>query len=154
MNRPNLNGAATRPTPRRPARGFAMLTALAAVAIVAASLLAIGALLVADARRTARAADEAQLRQLLLAGAAIAHDRARHWPDRPPAERSDVPLPPDLIAHGASLRIEAAPDAAGERIEVHVSAARGGRTQRQVLHYRRQDGAWKLTGAGLEPTGR
>jgi type II secretory pathway component PulK len=55
-------------TASRRRRGFAMLTALALISIVGLGLAAMAALFASEARRSAQQRDDAQLRQLLLAG--------------------------------------------------------------------------------------
>src|SRR4051812_17106737 len=108
--------------------GFATATSMAVVALAAVALASLAALLVSDGRRTRNALDDAQLRQLLLAGADDAGRRVGA-DDGGPAGGAPLVLPPDLAAGGGSVRLTVDPPGAvgaDDRL-VHVDAAYAGR---------------------------
>src|SRR3954471_11863850 len=80
---------------KRPA--FATTSALLLMAVLGAALLVLGTLLRADANRTLSEAQDAQLRQLLHAGAVNATLKLN------PEKSWDVSLPPQILA---SVHIE------------------------------------------------
>ena len=75
-NRPRHHGRHCRRRGQRP-RAFAVIFALFLIALVGAALLALTSLMTSDARRSTRGAVDAQLRQLLHAGAVAAVERMR-----------------------------------------------------------------------------
>lgn len=133
----------------RTRRGFALLAALGVVMVVAVALLAIAASLSADGRRTYSRLRDAQLEQMLLAGAIDAKARLAASAPAPGASWT-CELPPDLTARGAVLSSTVAssqPESITLTIEatleqVHVS---------QTLQFRRADNAWQLASATLQP---
>jgi len=131
-------------------RGFAMLTAIALVALVSVAMAAAAAVFRLDVRRTASAAEEAELRELLMAGERIARERlASAGGDDPRAGMEAVPLPPSLAADGGSLRLIVTPGPASGTMQVIVEAAVPGRSMSQALRYERGPNGWGLGGAGL-----
>jgi hypothetical protein len=137
-----------KPAPHCDARGFATLTAIALVALVAVAMAAAAAVFRLDVRRTAAAVDDAQLRQMLLAGERAARARLDARAGAPAAAAGEaVALPPPLAAAGATLRISIAPDAAGAAAT--VEAALAGRAAAQTLRYERGPGGWRLASAEL-----
>ena len=127
-------------------RAFATITAITLLALVGIALAAMGTLLVADARRTRAATSEAQLRQLLLAGAAAAEERVRNLPPVAAEQAWEVPLP---AGADASLTVRLERDDAPATHRVRVAATVGERTAGQVLTY---DAASRtLRAAEIEP---
>lgn len=126
-------------------RGIATPTALTLLAFVAVLLAALGSWIGIEARRTRAAADAAQLRQLLHAGALAAADESLG------VGRVDVPLPPRLADHSARLTIDIAhpaPDARTAVVEASITAHRA----RQTVHFARTGERWSITGATLDPS--
>ncbi|MBC8109276.1 MAG: hypothetical protein H7Z14_22010 [Anaerolineae bacterium] len=82
---------------------FATTSALLLMAVVSAALLVLGALLRADANRTLSEAEDAQLRQLLYAGALDATVKSNSGVEL--AKSWDVALPPEI---GGSVHVEVA----------------------------------------------
>jgi type II secretory pathway pseudopilin PulG len=83
--------------------GFAAVMAIVLIGLVAATLAAVGIMFTSEARRTRSQAADAQLRQLLIAGAAEAQQRL-------PAGATEFPtaavaLPPALGGDGATLSL-------------------------------------------------
>ena len=126
-------------------RGVAAATAVTMLALVGVTLAAMGSLFAAEARRTRDATAEAQLRQLLLAGAAVATQRI------PLTAEATVELPPSLAADGARLVVRPmkAPDA--NAVVIEVDAAVADRQMTQTLRYAQRDGRWQVDGATLGP---
>jgi hypothetical protein len=135
--------ANVKPDKLRTRRAFATLTAIALISIVAVGLAAITTLFAADVKRTLRHADDAQLRQLLIAGQ-LAVTAA------PKPGKADVPLPPELQSAGATLAYDAnpAPDDAVLRVTVTARMA-SGRAMTQTLHFIRDGDRWVLRSAEL-----
>ena len=132
--------------PRRPRRGFAGLMAIFLLLLVASTLVVLGWAAVVEARRSRSQQDEAQLRQLLTAGAATAA-RDLNAVDVPTGQRQ-VALPAELNTAGASLTLTfSAPTT--DRAQVEVVAALPRRTSRQTLEFTRAAGRWSIASATL-----
>lgn len=131
---------------RRRSRGFAALTAIALIAIVGLGLAAMAALFAGETRRTGRQRDDAQLRQLLIAGEVAARDALSR------GERDGtVAVPAELTSLGARLTFSPIGDPSDRETHVHVTAhAADGRTMSQRLTYAATDGKWALRSAELE----
>ena len=135
-------------------RGMAMLIAVALVSLVGMAIAAVLALVRLELTRTADTLEDAQLRQMLLAGETAAREKLSAMTgDVPKAgEEVSVPLPAALAADGAALhlRIAAGPDAGTLTTrEVVVEATVGRRTLGQRLNYERDGGDWRLSGVVL-----
>jgi type II secretory pathway pseudopilin PulG len=138
----------TRATPRslRPhgRRGMAMLMAVMMISIIAAALAALTLSFSAQAKRTARQAQDAQLRQLLLAGQFAAQQSIGH------TAGGDVALPADLRSEGTSVRYETIPGNKVDETQIRVVARLdGGRTMTQTLRFTRVADHWELRAAEL-----
>lgn len=123
-------------------RGFATLIALLMLGVVAAAIVALLALLSIDARTTARDAEEAQLRQLLVAGAADVKEKLSGGE----AARTNwtVATPQDLAAQ---VHIEMSGD--GDARQAVITARRGARTMSQTLRFHRDQDRWQAESAEL-----
>ena len=136
---------------RRPhsRRAFATLTALGIIVVVAVAIAALTAVVAHDVKRSIRQADDAQVRQLLLAGELAA--RASLADGLP--GRSNVPLPGELASAGYSLRFEgvaAAGGGANGTLDIRVTVHRpDGRTASQLIRYARAGDGWRLRAAEL-----
>ena len=149
----------TQPPAIRPA--FAMIMAVALVALVALALGAVLSLFRLDLDRTARAVEQAQLRQMLLAGERAAREQLETAPpDAANAAQGapvSVPLPAALSANGAALELKFAPVAGTDgapaaQVTVVATLERG--TMTQTLGYEKGPQGWRLMRATLAPTGR
>ena len=129
-------------------RAMAMLAAVALVGIAAAAVVALSASLTADAQRTRRTAQDAQLRQLLLAGAASVADRAAQWPEAPDAKGWEVALPQPLIGRGTIRILDASQEG---RTTYRVEATFDGRHASTDLRLERRGGSWQVISAELSP---
>jgi len=118
-------------------RGFASVTGLAMLALVAAALVVMSDRFAEDVRQTYDHKTDTQLRQL-LAAAAIA------------VEQGDdaIALPAEL-ADDFAVRIDQAID--GDHRTVTIHAADAHQTERQVLIYTRDANGWRLEQARLNP---
>ena len=123
---------------RRGRRAFAVIFALFLVALVGAALLALTSLMTSDARRSTRAATDAQLRQLLHTGAVAAVQRAREAGELP-AEGFEVALPPELASTSARVRVSRG--AAGHAI---VDARLADQSARQTVELIRDAAGWQV----------
>lgn len=133
------------PQPAR-RRGLAMIMAMALMALVALLLVTLASVTRTQAHYSRHTAEEAQLRQLLLAGeraAALALDEVSTDGDE-----LTVPLPAALReADGELLLRITSPEA--DRRNVHVQAVLGDRAADQQLRYHRTDAGWRLRDARL-----
>jgi hypothetical protein len=145
-----MNGSLRRYCPRRSRRhGMAMLLALALVALAAAAAVAVTAAVSRDFRRTQREADEAQLRQLLLAGTADASARLQAGQDV--GQPWSVELPKELGDRGGALRVTSSADAKNGDVVLTVHAELSHRAREQELHFIPTDGRWRVTRASIIP---
>jgi hypothetical protein len=136
---------------RRGRRGFiASITAVTLIALVTVALTTIVAASVADARRTRRLAVDAQLRQLLQAGATDAAARAESWGDVPAAGSWRLEIPDSLAQRGFRVQLSIPPTAANQAtaVEVMVEANSPAAGQAQSLRFSRSAGEWKLEDVG------
>ena len=130
---------------RKSRSGFALIVAIALVAMVAMTIASIGFVMREDVLRTRAAGDEAQLRQLLLAGTQTARVRLAATGGKADGAMA---LPDSLAGDGARVSLtqeSAAADQAGVRIE----ASLGSRRLSQVVHFVLKDGAWQVDAAEL-----
>ena len=112
--------------------GFASILAIVSIGLVAAALTALSMWFASDSRRTASAKAEAQIRQLLLAGASDLSDHARRWGIAPPTQGWSIRLPDDLVHDGAQLAIQIRPDSASSAY-IDLSDSGAGRSGKQEL---------------------
>jgi hypothetical protein len=134
----------------RRCRAFATLIAITLIAFVATTLTALSFLFATEVRRTRDAADDAQLQQLLLAGAVVVQSQAAAWPAQPPAFDQDLPLPPSLAADGAAAHLLLLPNSPPGRATCRITARLGSHHAAQRLTFTRTNNAWHLTQANLE----
>ena len=116
---------------------FAAITAIVLMGLVASTLAAMAMMFAADARRTRNAAADAQLRQLLIAGAADVEQRLSKG-------QTTFDIKSTAPADGAiQLTASADSDAA---VHVIVAATLGPRRQEQTLRFIRAGSGdkWKL----------
>ncbi len=127
-------------------RAFATFTALALVTLVGASLAALAVLFAGDLKRSVRQSDDAQLRQLLLAGEVA----VRGALTRGEVSNAAVQLPADLGANDGSLSYEKidAKDANEIRVVVTARVSKG-RSTSQTLTYARAGDRWELRSVEL-----
>ncbi|MEM1108585.1 MAG: hypothetical protein AAGH99_07845 [Planctomycetota bacterium] len=85
-------------------RGVASFFAVAALGLIATAILAMTVMLKIDHRRTQSSSVDAQLRQLLLAGAAAAE--AQLESEKTPSQTGKLTLPEKLHGYGATVRWE------------------------------------------------
>ena len=140
---------------RRSRRGFGAFIAILLLLLVAATLPMIASVFAADAKRTRSQADDAQLRQMLIAGAVFAKGQATAEP-QPEMHVStrpaiiEVPLPQELTDADAKLscsldRVDA------DHAKATVRARLGKRSMEQTITFERRaaDRAWHAVVATL-----
>jgi hypothetical protein len=132
--------------PLRNGRGFATLYAIALLGIVAVALTLLTKQVGYEIRRTKLASDDAQLRQLLLAGAGSALEHAGRWGDAPTSESWEVHLPSSPAANEESLTIVCTPGESGE-VNAEITARLNGRTAMQMLRLKRSAQKWTVSEA-------
>lgn len=125
-------------------KGFAGVTAVTLLAMLGVMLAAMGSFIAAEARRTYDAASEAQLRQLLLAGASAASGRL------PLSGETKLALPPSLAADGYRLVIQPTGAAEPNTALVEIIAIAGEYDRRQTIRFMQRNGRWQMADAALE----
>jgi type II secretory pathway pseudopilin PulG len=133
-----------RPGDRR--SGFAMVTAIVLMGLVALTLAALGSAFVVQSHRTQALAEDAQLRQLLLAGALEAQSRLAASTLE---QRVSIPLPAELADRGASLILQPDPDAPAGQAILRIEAALPRHRMAQRLTLSQTAGRWQITNAEL-----
>jgi hypothetical protein len=133
---------------RSPAKhhaGFAMVTAIMLLSLTAMTMTLLGMTLSNQARRTQIAAEDAQLRQLLIAGSDFAQTRIASVS----AAHFAVPLPDALQHDSAQLTIDIHPDSAFQKT-AEISASLPHHHLSQQLIFSSQNDAWQITAANLD----
>lgn len=138
-------------------QGFAALLAILLLLLISSILAALGTMTAADARRARSQQTEAQLSQLLTAGAAVA-SRQMQYPTIS-TNSQVIRLPPELSHQQATLELSfQQPNPAGH-IRVIVTASLGHHHIEQTLDFApasTPQSGWKLESAALiaEPSVR
>ena len=134
-------------TPLRHRRraAFATLVAIILMGLIALMLTTVGMIFAADARRTRSQRDDAQLRQLLTAGAVMARNQLDRSPTTQPTA---VALPSEIES---KLNITLAREKDGDHVTATVHAAIGRRSVEQVVRFERRSGKWQAATATLQP---
>lgn len=126
--------------------GFATFTAITLITLVALAVMAMTLLTMLDARRQQHAQTEAQLRQMLLAGAAAAPTILIEFD---PLGEHTITLPEALASRGASLTAKVDRLYADGRQVTLTAALPRGRAQ-QTLIFESMPGGWVLSDASLD----
>jgi len=135
--------------PGQTPRGFVLLSALAVVAIVAVAIVVTASAATAAGQRLSRQIRDAQLDQLLLAGAVESWRILSTAPAPAAGQTYRVDLPPALVDGAARVRltiIASQPDAA----TVAVVARLNGQSSMQTLHFIRDGTHWRLANVRCE----
>ena len=120
--------------------GFAMVAVLLILALVIAAAVAATALSATDARRTGMVAIDAQLRQLLHAGALEAQRRISEGSVRV-AESVQVALPSDVAERG-NVALKIMEEVAGGAKRAEVRANFAGRSAEETVRFENRGGHW------------
>jgi hypothetical protein len=118
-------------------RGFAAIFAISLIILVGATLVIMGSYFATEAKRSAAQQAEAQLRQLMTAGAAVAVERAEH-----PVNGDQVALPDSLKADDAHLTIHISGE--GEQRSASIVATVGRRHLVQTLQLDQSNDRWQV----------
>ena len=135
--------------------GMTLVIAVLTIAVVSLAVLAMATRYATEAKMTRYALQDAQLRQLLLAGAAAAQQQLNRPPGPAPEPTPDdrplaVALPAEIDGDSPSLVLRFATVAADGTRSVLVQAAVDGRHARQTLRFERHDANWRMVEAELE----
>ena len=129
-------------------RGFAMLMALAALGVVAVTLLVLSRHFADDMLRTRNLTREAQLSQLLLAGAQDAVQRSHSWSAELQKQEWQIKLPAELSSSGAKLSIALVPSS-DQKVDATIEAKMGRGIAVQTLHFKLAEGNWIIESVEL-----
>jgi hypothetical protein len=134
---------------RRRSSGFILLTALLMIGIVAIALLGMAEATSSRARRQFTDVQQAQLEQLLLAGAQDALNRYNS-PSPPEVNGSlKVELPAGLVRNSElTIHIDSASE--GASAVATIRATIDGRAASEVIHLKKAAPGWQLSAASLE----
>ena len=122
----------------RARRGFALIVAITLLGLVGATLAVMATTFAGEVRRTQNMAAETQLRQMLIAGEAVAQTRAGSVITQPIA----VHLPAQL--GNAKLTIS------GQAAKMRIEAEYEGRHASQVIAFVKDGGKWKTAETQLD----
>jgi hypothetical protein len=125
-----------------------MIFAILSIGLVTTTLATLSILFAGERRLTISNSADAQIRQLLIAGAADVSDHAKQWGSSGPKEKWSIPLPGDLTRSGAELAAEIA-TAPDSRTVVELTAKAANHQGHQQLEFRRVADHWELVSAKL-----
>ena len=115
------------------------------------AVLAMATRFATETKMTRHAVQDAQLRQLLLAGAAAARQQLNEPSKTPPNDQpAPIALPAEIDGDDPSLVLRFSPTAADGARTVVVEAVLDRRHARQSLRFERSDGKWRIVHAELE----
>jgi hypothetical protein len=124
--------------------GLAMVTALALMSLAVMAVTAMNSALFFEARRSRMLSEDAQLRQLLLAGAEIARNGfASHqgqWA---------IELPDPLKREGAELTATVESQSSPSEAVLEIDASIPGRRMSEKVHLAETGGTWNVVSADL-----
>ncbi len=143
-----MNLASRGSTSARP-RGFASIFALFLIVVVTTAMVTLTSLMQTDARRTTSGAVDAQLRQLLHAGAVEAL-RSVESAASSDVEPFAVSLPAPLKGQDASVRIRFVTDRGSDVVQARIDAAWMNGTASQTIHLVRRPDGWTVRHAGAD----
>ena len=132
-------------------RGMTTLIAVALIGIASAAAAVLTASVGNDYRRTHRAAQEAQARQLLLAAHSSLQERMAAWNGSPEPASWELELPPQLLPTTGAKKTVAIKivDRPKPNARVEVVLDRYHLTENIGLS--RVEGKWKMTGMSITP---
>ena len=120
-------------------RAFAAVTAIVMIGLVASTLAALAVMFAADARRTRAASTEAQLRQLLIAGAADVQQRL---------DKGETCFDVKL-ATPAEGQVTLKAVAEADKVEATIVATIRSRAAQQTIRFARDEKRWTLNDVRL-----
>jgi type II secretory pathway component PulK len=124
-------------------RGFAIITALVLMVLIAVCLLILADVFMGDMRATRQIHRRAQMQELLTAGTIDVLAHARRWGRQVSPVRWRMPLPQLPVADAAvRVRVESS---AQDRVRVKVNVLLGRVQRRQTVTLRRKDRRWIVT---------
>lgn len=124
-----------------------MIIALAMIVMVAIALLALATRFATEAKMTRYAAQDAQVRQLLLAGTVAARDKLSQPEPLHRAKPLAIQVPADPTGDVTSLAMQFEPLDADDSHRVLIDARVGNRHRRQLLRFELQKTKWQLVEA-------
>ena len=136
----------------RRSRGFVLIMAIMILGLMGVTLAILTRHFAYDASRTRQTFEDAQLRQLLLAGAQDVAIRSADWNDSAPKANWTLDLPPELKAESATVSVQPQ-KADSDGTTLLIEARLGTRSAVQTLRLERKTDRWIITDArlGAEP---
>ena len=128
--------------PNRRPRGFTIILGFALLGLIAVAVVLLTRQMGYEMQRTRSAYDDAQLQQLLLAGAQDTLSHANSWTDdRPSPDHWTLQLPAELRELGASVSVRVTEVGENARA-VEIDARLRNRDAADTLHFTRTDQRW------------
>jgi hypothetical protein len=130
------------------------MTAIILIGLLGVTLAAMSAFFAQQMNRTQQTRRDAQLRQMLLAGAATVDSRRSTWPAEVAEQNWTIPLPSTLAEEGATLSVHITPLPASTpspTLHATIEGKLNTHTSRQILTLTRTDAQWRITQSHLEP---
>lgn len=124
-------------------RGFAIITALVLLVLIAACLLILADVFMGDMRATRQIRRRVQMQELLTAGTIDVLAHARRWGRQVSPVNWRMPLAKFPVAD-AAVRVRVEP-LAQDRVRVQMNVLLGRMHRRQIITLRRQDRRWNVT---------
>ena len=128
-------------------RGFAMVAAISLFGLVAITIVSLASVFSVQARRAYSQSQDAQLRELLLAGAEAARARL----DSNSSFPANIPLPTTLSQEQATLTLTRQSPESADSAVIAIQASLPRHTLSQRLTFSRQSNSWQLTAVELNP---
>ncbi len=128
-------------------RGFAMCAAIIVFGMVAVTIVSLSAAFSVQAGRAYSQSQDAQLRELLLAGAQAARARL----DSQSAFPVTIPLPSSLSDQGATLLLTRQSPQSPDAAVIDIQASLPHHALAQRLQFSHASGTWQLIDAQLNP---
>ncbi|MGD0464048.1 MAG: hypothetical protein ABSB74_16320 [Tepidisphaeraceae bacterium] len=127
-------------------KGLAMVTAIFLVSLVTMTLTVLIAGVVGEARRTQMLSEDAQLRQLLLAGTEIARSQL---PAEAQTGQLPVTLPNSLRQAGAALTITIQSRQSPDDVQIEIEASLPRHRMTDRIHLTRATAEWQVVSSAL-----
>ena len=134
---------------RRGRSGFILLTAILMIGFVAIALVAMSAAASSQSRHQSADVQEAQLEQLLLAGAQDVLQRLKNDAGTTDFKPTQVQLP-EALARIATIEVRIQPESIDASAKATIRATMNGKSANQTISLRKAESTWRITAASLD----
>jgi type II secretory pathway component PulK len=133
----------------RRSHGFILLTALLMIAIVAVALVTMTTAAASRSRQQANDVQQAQLEQLLLAGAQDVVQRLNSGAGATDSKPIQVELP-EALARIATLEVRIQPASIDASAKATIRATMNGKSASETISIAKTGSAWRISAAALD----